>query len=202
MIIKLYPENPREDYIKDIVNKLENNGIIIYPTDTVYAFGCAIDKPKAADRIVRLKGSKKDKLDFSLIFENISQAAEYTKPIDNYVFKAMKNHLPGPFTFLLEANNNNPKIFRKKKKTVGVRIPDNGITAAIVKELGRPLLTTSIHDDDDIIEYTSNPELLYEKYRNIVDIVVDGGIGGNEPSTIIDTTQGELEIVRQGKGIL
>jgi len=201
MLLKIYPENPREDYIRTIVKTLNNNGVIIYPTDTVYALGCAIDKHKAIDKLIKIKNNKKKITNFSFIFESISQIAEFTTPIQNNIFKALKKHLPGPFTFILPCNSNIPKLFRKKKSTIGVRIPDNNIANAIIKELGRPMLTTSIHSDD-ITEYTSNPELLHAKYENIVDIIIDGGIGGIEPSTIIDATQGELNIIRQGKGVL
>lgn len=179
-----------------------DGGVIIYPTDTVYGLGCDIFKSKAVERIAQIKGIKADKANFSFICNDLSQLSDYSRPISNEVFKLMRKNLPGPFTFILNASSNVPKLIQSKKKTVGIRIPDNNIPLEIVRELGNPIMSTSIRDEDEIIEYTTDPELIYEKYKNIVDIVIDGGYGDNEASTIIDCTGSELLIVREGKGIL
>ncbi len=202
MLLKIYPENPNRNHIRKVVDVLEEGGIIIYPTDTVYAMGCDIRATKSVERIARLKGLNPTNPDLSIIFLNMSHLAEYTIIRDNNVFKLLKRNLPGPFTFIVRANNQIPKIFKNKKKTVGIRIPDNNIVMELVRELGRPIITTSIHDQDDVIEYTTDPELIYEKYREFADIVIDGGYGKNEASTVVDCTTGEIEIVRQGLGIL
>jgi len=202
MLLKLYPENPNHDRIRKIAEVLEGGGIIIYPTDTVYAMGCDIKAHKAIEKIARLKGLNPLNPDMSLIFKDMSQLSEYTVIRDNSVFKLLKRNLPGPFTFIVQANNQIPKLFKNKKKTVGIRIPDNNIVHEIVSELGRPIMTTSIHDPDEVIEYTTDPELIYEKYRDIAEIVIDGGYGRNEASTIVDCTSEEITIVRQGLGIL
>lgn len=202
MLLKIYPENPNRNHIRKVVDVLEEGGIIIYHTDTVYAMGCDIRATKSVERIARLKGLNPTNPDLSIIFLNMSHLAEYTIIRDNNVFKLLKRNLPGPFTFIVRANNQIPKIFKNKKKTVGIRIPDNNIVMELVRELGRPIITTSIHDQDDVIEYTTDPELIYEKYREFADIVIDGGYGKNEASTVVDCTTGEIEIVRQGLGIL
>lgn len=202
MLIRIYPENPNHKHIRQVVDVLEAGGIIIYPTDTVYAMGCDIKANKSIEKIARLKGLNPENPDLSLIFLDMSQLSEYTIIRDNSVFKLLKRNLPGPFTFIVKANNQIPKLFRNKKKTVGIRIPDNNIVREIVRELGRPIITTSIHDKDEIIEYITDPELIYEKYRDFADIVIDGGYGRNEASTIVDCTGGEITIVRQGPGIL
>ncbi|MCD6661260.1 MAG: threonylcarbamoyl-AMP synthase [Lentimicrobium sp.] len=202
MLLKIYPENPGERQIRTVVECLNDGGIIIYPTDTVYGMGCDIFKSKAIERIAQIKGIKAEKANFSFICNDLSQLADYTRPIGNDVFKLMKKNLPGPFTFILNASNSVPKYIQSKKKTVGIRIPDNNIPLEIVRELGHPIMSTSIHDDDEILEYTTDPELIYEKYKNLVDIVIDGGYGDNEPSTIIDCTDYEPVIIREGKGIL
>ncbi len=202
MLLRIYPENPNERQIKIVTECLNDGGIIIYPTDTVYGIGCDIFKLKAVERVALLRGIKPEKARFSFICYNLSQLSDFCKPIDNTTFKMMKANLPGPFTFILDANNNVPKLIQSKKKTVGIRIPDNPIPIEIVTMLGHPIMSTSIHDEDEIIEYMTDPELIYEKYENMVDIVIDGGYGGNEVSTIIDCTSGKIEIIRQGKGIL
>lgn len=202
MLIRIHPENPSLRYIKTVVECLNDGGVIIFPTDTIYALGCDIYKSKAIERVARIKGIKKEKANFSFLTHDLSQLSDYTKPINNEVYKLMKSTLPGPFTYILNANNNVPKIFQSKKKTVGIRIPENNIPAEIIRELGNPIMSTSIHDDDEIIEYTTDPELIYEKYNSMVDIVIDGGYGDNEPSTIIDCTGTEILIVREGKGVL
>ncbi len=202
MLIKIHPENPGSRQIKTVVECLYDGGIIIYPTDTVYGLGCDIYKSKAVEKIAFIKGIKKEKANFSFICHDLSQLSDYTKPISNEIYKLMKTNLPGPFTFILNANNRVPKLFQSKKKSVGIRIPDNNIVSEIVKELGNPIMSTSIHDEDEIIEYTTDPELIHEKYKNIVDIVIDGGYGDNEASTIVDCTKDEIMILREGKGIL
>jgi len=202
MLIRIYNENPNNKHIRQIADLLENGGIIIYPTDTVYAMGCDINATKSIEKIARFKGLNPRNPELSLIFHDMSQLSEYTIIRDNILFKLLKRNLPGPFTFIVQANNQIPKLFKNKKKTVGIRIPDNPIILEIVKELGRPVVTTSIHDPDEVIEYTTDPELIYEKYRDFVDLVVDGGYGKNEASTIVDCTADEFEIVRQGLGIL
>lgn len=202
MLIKIYQENPNPKHIRQIVDLLEAGGIIIYPTDTVYAMGCDIKANKSIDRIARFKGLNPENPDLSLIFHDMSQLSEYTIIRDNALFKLLKRNLPGPFTFIVRANNQIPKLFKNKKKTVGIRIPHNSIVLELVKELGRPIITTSIHDPDEIIEYTTDPELIHEKYREFADIVIDGGYGKNEASTIVDCTGDEPEIIRQGLGIL
>lgn len=202
MMIKIYPENPAPKHIKMVIETLEAGGVVIIPTDTVYAFGCSIYQPKALDRIAQLKGIKKEKANFSFSFNDLSMLSEFTKPFDTSTFRLMKKNLPGPFTFILNANNNVPKIFQSKKKTIGIRIPDNNILTTIIEELGHPLVTTSIHDDDEIVEYTTDPELIYERYKDKVDLVVDGGHGDNQASTVVDCTGDEPLIIRQGKGIL
>lgn len=202
MLIRIYNENPNPKQIRQIADLLDTGGIIIYPTDTVYAMGCDIKATKAIEKIARFKGLNPKNPELSLIFHDMSQLSEYTIIRDNTVFKLLKRNLPGPFTFIVQANSQIPKLFKNKKKTVGIRIPDNNIVLEIVRELGRPIITTSIHDPDEVIEYTTDPELIYEKYSNFTDAVIDGGFGKNEGSTIVDCTTEEIEIVRQGLGVL
>ncbi len=202
MLIKIHPDNPSQRQVLKVTETLERGGIIIYPTDTVYGMGCDIKQTKAIEKIAAIKGANPANPDFSFIFHDLSQLSEYTSPIHNTIFKLMKRNLPGPFTFILKANNHIPKLFKKQKKTVGVRIPDNNIVLEIVRELGRPVLTTSIHDADEILEYTTDPELIYEKYRDIVDIVINGGYGNNEASTVVDCTGDDPVLIRQGIGEL
>jgi len=202
MLLRIYPENPDPNRIRKVVEVLEEGGIIIYPTDTVYAMGCDIKANKSIDEIAGLKGLNPLNPDMSLIFHDMSQLSEYTVIRDNSVFKLLKRNLPGPFTFIVQANNQIPKLFKNRKKTVGIRIPDNSIVLEMVKELGRPIITTSIHDPDAVIEYTTDPELIYEKYRDFAEIIINGGYGKNEASTIVDCTSGEIKVIRQGLGIL
>ena len=202
MIIKLYPENPNPDYIRRVTWVLEEGGIVIYPTDTIYAMGCDIKSNKAIEKIARFKGLNPGNPDMSMIFSSMSQLSEYTVIHDNNLFRLLKRNLPGPFTFIVHANNQIPALFKHRKKTLGIRIPDNNITLEIVRDLGRPLMTTSIHDNDEIMEYITDPELIHEKYDDFVDLVVDGGMGGDEPSTVVDCTGSEPVVLRQGKGIL
>ena len=200
MFLKIYPENPNPREIRKVVDCLQNGGIIIYPTDTIYGIGCDIFKPKAVERITEILGGSKKKSAMTFICHDLSNLSDYTKPIANNIFKVMKRTLPGPFTFILEANNNVPKIVQSNKKTIGIRVPDNNIIREIVRELGHPILSTSVKDDDEVVEYTTDPELIYEKYENLVDMVIDGGYGDNVPSTVVDCISGEIEVVREGKG--
>ena len=202
MLIRIYNENPNPKQIRQIVDLLEDGGIIIYPTDTVYAMGCDIMATNAIEKISRFKGLNPQNPELSLIFHDMSQLSEYTIIHDNNIFKLLKRNLPGPFTFIVQANNQIPKLFKNKKKTVGIRIPDNNIVLELVRELGRPIIKTSIHDPDELIEYTTDPELIYEKYRDFTDTVIDGGFGKNEASTIVDCTGDEIVVVRQGLGVL
>lgn len=202
MFLKLYPENPNPRYIKMIIECLENDGVIIFPTDTIYAIGGSMKSVKALERIARIKGIKKEKANFSFIFHDLSMLSEFTKPINNDVFKMMKRNLPGAFTFILEANNNIPKLFKNNKKTIGIRIPDQPIITNIVRELGCPIITTSIIDEDEISGFMTDPEDIFEAYRDKVDIIIDGGYGDKEESTIVDCTENEIVVIRQGKGIL
>jgi tRNA threonylcarbamoyl adenosine modification protein (Sua5/YciO/YrdC/YwlC family) len=202
MLIRLYNENPNDRQIRQIIDLLEDGGIIIYPTDTVYAMGCDILATKSIEKIARFKGLNPKNPELSLIFHDMSQLSEYTIIRDNTIFKLLKRNLPGPFTFIVQANSQIPKLFKNKKKTVGIRIPHNNIVLEIVRELGRPIVTTSIHDPDEVIEYTTDPELIYEKYKDFADVIIDGGFGRNEASTIVDCTGEEIEVIRQGLGIL
>lgn len=202
MLLKIYPDNPNERHIRIVVDCLMSGGIVIFPTDTIYALGCDIKKTRAIDRVAQIKGTKREKANFSFLCHDLSQLSDFTKPINNEVFKLMKSTLPGPFTFILNANNNVPKLFQSKKKTLGIRVPDNNIVSEIIRGLGNPITSTSIHDEDDIIEYSTDPELIHEKFNSLVDIVIDGGYGDNEPSTIIDCTGDEIEVIREGKGKL
>jgi tRNA threonylcarbamoyl adenosine modification protein (Sua5/YciO/YrdC/YwlC family) len=198
--IKLYPENPDIRKVGRIVDILRDGGIIIYPTDTVYGMGCDIHNQRAIERIARIKGIKPKHHNFSFICYDLSNISEYTRALSTPVFKIMKKALPGPYTFILEANNNVPKILNTNKKTVGIRVPNHSIPRLLVQELGSPILTTSIRDDDDVIEYSTDPELIFEKFRDLVDVVIDGGYGNNVASTILDCTGDEIEVVREGLG--
>lgn len=200
MLLKIYPENPNPKDIQQVVDVLKSGGIIVYPTDTIYGLGCDITNPKAVEKVARFRNVKVEKSNFSFVCSDLSHVADYSKPISNQLFKLLKYYLPGPYTFILNANSNVPKYFKGKKKTVGVRIPDNSIILEIVRMLGNPIMSTSIYDDDEIIEYSTDPELIHEKYKYFADIVIDGGYGGNIPSTIVDLTKDYPEIIRQGKG--
>lgn len=202
MFLKLYNNNPDSRLIVKIVDVLKKGGVIIYPTDTVYGLGCDISNPKAVERIAKIKGVNIKKANFSFICHDLSHLSAYTLAIDTPVFKVLKRNLPGPFTFILKANSKVPKLFKNNKKTVGIRIPDNNIIREIVKELGNPILTTSVYDSDEVIEYTTDPELIYENYSDKVDIVIDGGYGDNIPSTVVNCADGYIEVIREGKGEL
>ena len=199
--IKIYNENPNQKEIDKVVAVLKRGGLVIYPTDTVYGLGCDITNNKALEKIAQIKGVKLEKANFSFICNNLSHLSDYVKQIDSATFKVLKRALPGPYTFILPGSNNLPKVF-KKKKTVGIRIPDNNIIRTLVEALGNPIVSTSIRDEDEILEYTTDPELIFEKWRKLVDIVIDGGYGDNQGSTIIDFTDGYPEVIREGKGSL
>jgi tRNA threonylcarbamoyl adenosine modification protein (Sua5/YciO/YrdC/YwlC family) len=202
MLLKIHPGNPSERTIQKVVDILHDGGLIIYPTDTVYGLGCNIFNNKAVEKVARIKGVRLKDANFSFICHDFSHLSDYTRPVISSNFKLLKKNLPGPFTFILPASNNVPKLFKNKKKTVGIRIPDNKIILEIVRRFGHPILTTSIHDDDQVIEYTTDPELIHEKFQPLVDVVIDGGYGHNIPSTVVDCTGSEPTIVRQGLGEL
>ena len=201
MLLKIYPENPNPKDIRQVVELLQRGGIIIYPTDTVYGLGCDIMNARAVEKIARYKNVQVEKSNFSFICYDLSHLSDFSRPVPNPVFKLLKHYLPGPFTFILNANSNVPKYFKGKKKTIGIRIPDNSIIREIVQGLGNPIMSTSIHDEDEIIEYSTDPELIHEKFQDIADLVIDGGYGDNIPSTIVDCTEDIPVVVRQGKGI-
>ncbi|MCL6265812.1 L-threonylcarbamoyladenylate synthase [Flagellimonas myxillae] len=200
-LIKLFEENPNPRQVEKIGNVLRKGGLVIYPTDTVYGLGCDITNSKALQRIARIKGIKLEKANWSFVCADLSNLSDFVRQIDTSTFKLLKRALPGPYTFILPGNNNLPKDF-KKKKTVGIRVPDNEIAKALVRELGNPIVSTSIYDEDDILEYTTDPELIHEKWFDLVDIVIDGGYGGNVASTVVDLSTGYPEVVREGKGDL
>ena len=202
MLLAIHPKNPPERLLRQVVDCLDRDGIVVYPTDTVYGLACNIYRPKAIERIARMKGIQIEKANFSFICHDLSNLSEYTRPISNPVYKLMKKALPGPFTFILEANNQVPKIFHSRKKTIGIRVPDNNIPREIVRMLGNPIMSTSVHDDDEILEYSTDPELIHEKYEKLVDLVIDGGPGNLDASTVVDCTGDIPEIVRQGLGRL
>jgi tRNA threonylcarbamoyl adenosine modification protein (Sua5/YciO/YrdC/YwlC family) len=199
--IKIYEDKPSEAAIMKVVNVLRNGGLVIYPTDTVYGLGCDITNSRALERIAKIKGIKLEKANFSFVCSDLSNISDYIKQIDTSTFKILKRALPGPYTFILPGNNDLPKEFRKKK-TVGIRVPDNNIAIQIVSMLGNPIVSTSIHDDDEVLEYSTDPELIFEKWQNKVDMVIDGGYGDNVASTIIDLSGNEPEVIREGKGSL
>jgi len=200
MLVKIHPNNPRERELMQVVEILKKGGLVIYPTDTVYGLGCDMMNARAVERVARIKGIKPEKSNFSIICYDLSHISDFTRPLSNQVFKLMKKALPGAYTFILEANHQVPKIFKSKKKTIGIRVPDHSIPRELVRLLGNPIVTTSIHDDDDIIEYSTDPELIHEKFEHQVECVIDGGYGLQVPSTIIDCTSGEPELVREGLG--
>jgi tRNA threonylcarbamoyl adenosine modification protein (Sua5/YciO/YrdC/YwlC family) len=200
ILLKIYEANPNDRHIQQVIQCLKDDGLIIIPTDTVYAIACDIYNARAFDRLCSITNKKKEKSNFSFLCCDLSNLSEYTKPLDNTVFKLMKHLLPGPYTFVLEANSNVPK-FMQKKKTVGIRVPDNMVARTLVGQLGNPIMSASLKSqDDDILEYITDPELIYEQYANKVDIVIDGGYGDHTPSTVVDCTEGKIEIIRRGKG--
>ncbi len=199
-LLKIYPENPEFSKIQRVVKSLKNGGLVIYPTDTVYGLGCDITNNKAIEKLARLKNIKGKKYNLSFICYDLSHISSYTKGLSNNMFKLMKKALPGPFTFILNANSSVPKLLNTSKKTIGIRVPDNAIPREIVNELGNPIITTSIKDEDEVLEYSTDPELIFEKFAGKVDIVIDGGYGGVVASTVLDCTDDEVEIIREGKG--
>ncbi|MGJ1445516.1 L-threonylcarbamoyladenylate synthase [Sphingobacterium spiritivorum] len=202
MLIRIYENNPNEKAIQQVVDVLKRGGVIIYPTDTVYGIGCDITNHKAIERVCEIRGMKVDKANLSFICYDLTDISQYTKPFDTSVFRVLKKALPGPFTFIFNASGQVPKLLSSKKKTIGIRVPDNHIVREIVRVLGNPIVTASIRDEDDILEYSTDPELIHEKYENMVDLVIDGGYGDNVASTVVDLTGGDFEIVREGKGDL
>lgn len=202
MLLELHPDNPNPRELKKVIDSLKGDGVIIIPTDTIYAIACKLDSKKAIERMAKIAGKKSEKVNFSLICSDLSNIADYTSTIDKAVFRLLKNNLPGPFTFILKANNNVTRFFAGNKKTIGIRVPDNAIAQSIIKELGMPLVVSTIHHEDVILEYMTDPEEIHTKFEHQVDWVIDGGFGGNEASTIIDCTEDEPVVVRQGKGII
>lgn len=202
MLIEILGSTPDSRKIKQVVDVLKNGGIVVIPTDTIYAFATSLNNKKGLERLAKFKGVKLNKAQFSLICDGLSDIASFTRPIERNVFRALKNSLPGPFTFILNANNHVAKLFGTNKKEVGIRVPNHQITKAIVEQLGHPLVSTSVHDNDEIIEYTTDPEAIFNRYENQVDLVVDSGYGKNQASTIVDCTTGELTVIRQGIGEL
>ena len=203
MLIDIHPETPQKRYIDKLVQLLEDGGVIIYHTDTVYGIGCDITNKNAVERVAQIRGIDPNKAMFSFICQDISQVTDYSATINNDIFRVMKHNLPGPFTFILRANSRTPKVLKNRKETIGVRIIDNPIVDALVRGLGRPILTASVkNEEDSIVEYYTDPEDIYTRYGKLVDAVVDGGIGGTTPSTIIDCTGSEAVLQREGAGVL
>lgn len=199
-LLKIHPQNPEPRKINHVVEVLKRGGIVIYPTDTIYGIGCDLMNRKAIERLCQIMDIKPQKLDLSFICNDLSHISEFVHRIDTPVFKLLKKSLPGPYTFIMESSTRVPKILNINKKTVGIRIPDHNIPRMIVELLTNPLITTSIKDDDHIKEYTTDPEEIYEDFKHKVDLVIDGGAGGNIPSTVVDCTGEEITIIRQGLG--
>ncbi|MFT6715992.1 MAG: tRNA threonylcarbamoyl adenosine modification protein (Sua5/YciO/YrdC/YwlC family) [Saprospiraceae bacterium] len=202
MLIQIHPDNPDQRKLSQVVKVLQKGGVIVYPTDTVYALACDINSKSAVEKICQLRGIKPNKANFSIVCKDLSELTEFAKQVNNSTFRLMKKALPGPYTFILNASKKSPGIFRKSKKTIGIRIPNNNIALAIVESLGNPIMTASLKDNDDIVEYTTDPELIHENMANKVNLVIDGGFGQNAPSTIIDCSSGEPELIREGLGVV
>lgn len=202
MLLEVHPENPEKRKIDQIISILKKGGVIIYPTDTVYSMACDLNNRKAVEKMAQIKGIKVEKANFSLICSDLSHISDYTVQFGNNIYKLMKRALPGPYTFILNANNSVPKLFKSKKKTIGIRVPNNIIAQTIVEQLGNPLISTSVRDDDKILDYITDPELIHDKYEKLIEVVIDGGYGQNEASTIIDCTSNDPEIIREGIGTL
>jgi tRNA threonylcarbamoyl adenosine modification protein (Sua5/YciO/YrdC/YwlC family) len=202
MLLNIHPDNPEERKIDQVVAILEKGGIVIYPTDTVYGIGCDINNQDAIERVCRLRKLNPKDAMMAIICKDISQVADFTQQMDNPTFKLLKRNLPGPFTFVLNAASNVPKMFRNRKRTIGIRIPDHKIPLMLVEKLGRPILTTSLKSDDDILEYFTDPEDIYQDFEKLVDVVIDSGAGGNNPSTVVDCTLDKPVVIRLGAGIL
>lgn len=200
MLVRIHPDNPNEREIAAVVKCLRSGGVVIYPTDTVYGIGCDINNRKAVERVCRIRGIKPEKAQFSFICHDLSNISEYCAQIDNTVFKLMKSVLPGPYTFILLATAKVPKMLQSRRRTVGIRVPDNNIPLHIVRALGNPIMTASVHDEDQVIEYSTDPELIHERFDGLVDMVIDGGYGGTEASTVLDCADGDITLLREGKG--
>ncbi len=201
-LLSIFPDHLDEIKVKAAVEAFRNGGVVIYPTDTIYAMGCSISQPQAIERMAKIKGIRVDKAVFSLIVHDFSHLTDYTRPMSNTVYKLMKRCLPGPFTFILEANANITRMMNSRRKTVGIRIPDNPVILALAQELGEPIVSTSLHDDDEILKFPTDPDAIFDLYGDKVDVVVNGGYGNNEESTIVDCTQDEPVIIRQGLGVI
>lgn len=202
MIIRIHQDNPNPKEVRQAVSILKKDGVIVIPTDTVYSFACVLGSSKGFDRIARLKKLRPNKAHFSLLCADLSDLSQYTRPVPNEIFKLMKRALPGPFTFILQAGGNVPKLYRSSKKTIGIRVPDNSVALAIIRELGKPLVVSSVHDEDEVLEYTTDPELIDERHGHAIDAVVNGGFGELYASTVIDCTSGFPEVIREGKGVI
>jgi len=200
-LLEINPDNPQERLLKKVVDSLQNGGVIIFPTDTIYGIGCALNQPKAIEKICKLKNIKPEKMNLSILCQDMSHISEYTKNISTPVFKVMKKLLPGPYTFILQSSGLVPKILGEKKKTIGIRIPDHALPHKIIEMLGCPLVSTSIKSDDEVLEYTTDPEEIFHEYQNTVDFVINAGYGGNIASTIVDCTSDIAVLVRQGLGV-
>lgn len=200
MLLRIHPETPEPRKIRQVVECLRDGGLVIYPTDSVYSLGCSLQKQRSFEKVARIQGKKPEKAQFSVVFHDLSQISQYTKPMDSHIFKAVRRALPGPYTFILDASNTVPKVFKANRKTIGIRVPDNNIVRGIVEELDSPLIASSVHAEDEILEYITDPELIHEKYGSRVDIVIDGGMGTLDASTVVDCTSGDLEVLREGAG--
>lgn len=202
MLIKIHPDNPSDRLVLQIIDVLNSGGVVIYPTDTVYALACAVDQKSAFERICRIKQVASAKAKFSMIFEDLSQVSQYTAQISTAQYRLLKRHLPGPFTFILNASHHLPSHLKAARKTIGIRIPDHSVSMSIVKELGKPLFTSSLRSDDVILEYYNDPTVIHDEFGKLVDVVIDAGPGTFEPSTVVDLTGDEPEVLREGKGVL
>lgn len=200
MVIEFDSERPNTYKLKEVADALKKGAVIIFPTDSVYALGCDLYNNKAIERICQIKGIKTNKSQFSFICSDLSNVSEFSKQLENNVFKMMKKSLPGPYTYIVDANSKVPKIIQAKKKTVGVRIPNHPVPTFLVEQLGNPIITTSIKSDDEIMEYLTDPEDIIAKYGHLVDFIIDSGFSENEGSTVINCTNGDVEIVREGLG--
>lgn len=199
MIIRIHPDSPQPRLIKSVVETLRDGGVIIYPTDTIYGLGCDINNTKAIEKICRIKNIDPKKANFSFVCSDLSHLSDYAKSIDTPTFRMLKKHLPGPYTFILDASKQVPKLLKSKKDTVGIRVPEHAITQALVAELGHPIMSVSLPMDVDV-EYYTDPELMYEAFEHVVDLVIDGGIGGTVPSTVVDCSHGDMILIREGAG--
>lgn len=202
LLLEINAENPAERKINQVVECLEKNGVIIYPTDTIYGLGCDMNNSKAINRICRLRDLNPAKANLTIICEDISQLSQYVKQLDNDIFRLLKKNLPGPFTFILKAGKKLPKSFQNRRKTLGIRIPDNEIALAIIRAMGRPILSISLKSEDEVREYFTDPTEIFDDYKKLVDIVIDGGVGRNVPSTVVDLSEGEIDVLREGAGEL